>query len=246
MRCVAECYGDTHRSLWSRHGVWNRSPAAVGRSLDAAERSSLDAKTRCSQLTISAVRSSCSPSSVSTLHARSRVFRCRFGASVGRVAERCFLPMVRPDRTYSSHLHGPSRVQALLEVKKSRGFPHLDYVLLADSVAPRLLHDDAVAHPLCGRVAPGRRLSAPLPRYALFQDSPVACAASDAPPPRTMTSLRPRLSDDALSRVLRRLFWTTPPIFRSPCRVAASAGLPQRFRQPPPPLGSAPFPPAVW
>jgi hypothetical protein len=72
--------------------------------------------------------------------------------------------MIRPDHTYSSHLHGPSGVQALLKIEKG----HLDYVLLADPCTSRLLHDDAGAPPLCGRVVPDLRLNAPLPRYALY------------------------------------------------------------------------------
>ena len=132
-----------------------------------AERSSLDAKTRGLQLT-----------TLTACHCRVRPAPPRpltrvpaYSASVrrfcGRVAVDHFLPMVRPDRTYSSHLHGPSGVQALLKVKKI-GSSHLDYVLLVSPPTSRLLHDDAGAPPLCGRVVLGLRLSAPLPRYAPY------------------------------------------------------------------------------
>ena len=132
-----------------------------------AERSSLDANSRDLQLTtLAACHCRVRPAPPRPL-TRVPAYSVSVGRFCGRVAGDHFLPMIRQDHTYSSHLHGPSGVQALLKVKKV-GSSHLDYVLLVSPHTSRLLHDDAGAPPLCGRVVLGLRLSAPLPRYAPY------------------------------------------------------------------------------
>ena len=129
-----------------------------------AECSSLDANTRDLQLT-----------TLAACHCRVRPAPPRpltrvsaYSVSVWRFCGLCgWRPLLTDGSTGSHLLLSPPRAiwgAGTAQGKKS----HLDYVLHADPCTSRLLHDDAGAPPLCGRVVPDLRLSAPLPRYALY------------------------------------------------------------------------------
>lgn len=146
----------------------NRSPAAVGRSLGAGGAFIPRCKfARPSAHDPGCLPLPCPPGAAPTLDARSRVL----GVGWALLWACGWRPLPTDDSTGSHLLLPPPRAiwgAGTAQGKKKVGSSHLDYVLLVSPHTSRLLHDDAGAPPLCGRVVLGLRLSAPLPRYAPY------------------------------------------------------------------------------
>ena len=146
--------------------------------------------------------------------------------------------MVRPDHTYSSHLHGPSGVQALLKVKKATlttcstptHVPPAFY-----TTTPGRLRSVDELYLICGsaRRCRGTRCIQVSVRDLCVPGCPASLDDGAAAPPLPG---RCSVAGCRSAPVGRR---------RHPLRRAAAlSGFPLRFRAPSPPVGLAPFPPA--
>ena len=142
--------------------------------------------------------------------------------------------MIAPGHTYSSRHHGPSSGAGTARPKKNlalysspaRALPALLRLPGRWRCAPPPLGRCLVDEYLPLACGPVRRCRG----THCIRDIPVACAAPDAPPPRTMLSrgcCSASLDDAA-----------------PPAPGCCSCLLPLRFRRPRLPVGSAPFPPA--
>ena len=146
--------------------------------------------------------------------------------------------MVRPDHTYSSHLHGPSGVQALLKVKKATlttcstptHVPPAFY-----TTTPGRLRSVDELYLICGsaRRCRGTRCIQVSVRDLCVPGCPASLDDGAAAPPLPG---RCSVAGCRSAPVGRR---------RHPLRRAAAlSGFPLRFRARSPPVGLAPFPPA--